>query len=282
VYEFGTPFDVTYPMWYDISYWYEGVRPRFDLRDQLRRLRMSAARFVTMLTANRYDAAHFNPQPLLLSILLVAWLASPRPWARWQLAGSLVVSSAGILLLYAAVRVTPRYVGAALLVIWITLLAGVRFRSAARTGRVLRLATIAASVVLIAASVTVVINEAGAGWQRMLRGEQDERNVPWETASVLREHGVREGTRIGIIGNAQLASRWARLARVRIVAEMPAADAAHLADFTAATVASVVAAFRRTPASVLLIEATAPVAAEHGWTVVEGTPYAVIPLDPSP
>ena len=35
MYEFGTPFKVTYPPWYDPSYWYEGVKLTLDPREQL-------------------------------------------------------------------------------------------------------------------------------------------------------------------------------------------------------------------------------------------------------
>ncbi|HKY03473.1 MAG TPA: hypothetical protein VJQ56_01220, partial [Blastocatellia bacterium] len=35
IYEFAYPFKATYPPWYDPSYWYEGIRPRFDLKGQV-------------------------------------------------------------------------------------------------------------------------------------------------------------------------------------------------------------------------------------------------------
>ena len=42
VYEFNGPVGGSYPTWSDPSYWYEGVRPRFHLREQLRTLKGSA------------------------------------------------------------------------------------------------------------------------------------------------------------------------------------------------------------------------------------------------
>ena len=35
MYEFGTPIAGTYPVWYDPSYWYEGLTPHFDLTAQM-------------------------------------------------------------------------------------------------------------------------------------------------------------------------------------------------------------------------------------------------------
>jgi hypothetical protein len=39
--DFEGPFKVTWPLWYDPSYWYDGVRAHFNLRQQLRILRIS-------------------------------------------------------------------------------------------------------------------------------------------------------------------------------------------------------------------------------------------------
>jgi len=35
MYEFGTPFEVTYPPWYNPTYWYDGVRRRFELKGRI-------------------------------------------------------------------------------------------------------------------------------------------------------------------------------------------------------------------------------------------------------
>jgi hypothetical protein len=43
----------------------------------------------------------------------------------------------------------------------------------------------------------------------------------WEIADALRQLGVRADDRVALIGTGMSACRWARLARVRIVAEAP-------------------------------------------------------------
>ena len=39
IYEFGTPAGVTYPLWYDLPYWFEGLTANFSLKEQVRVLK---------------------------------------------------------------------------------------------------------------------------------------------------------------------------------------------------------------------------------------------------
>ncbi|CAN5766072.1 hypothetical protein BH24ACI5_BH24ACI5_20520 [soil metagenome] len=282
VYEFATPFTVTYPMWYAADYWYEGVSPRFDLRDQIRRLKLSAGDYFEMLTVNRNNKNYFNPQPALLGLLLLLWFAAPLPRQRWRPTWTLLAPAAAIMLMYALVRVAPRYVGAAVLLSWVTALGAVRFAPGLEERRLLRGVSAAGVAVLALAIATVTVGEVSEGWRRTLRGEADHPNIPWHNATTMREAGVSPGTPAGVIGNAQVASRWARLARVRIVAEVPVADLAAFAEAPEETMAAVIAAFRRTRARVLIAENLPTDAKWREWTPVPGTPYSLLWLDPDP
>jgi hypothetical protein len=125
--------------------------------------------------------------------------------------------------------------------------------------------------------VAPVIPEALPGWRRLLRGEQDEANLPWHVVTVLRDAGVTPETPVGILGNAQVASRWARLGRIRIVAELPAAQTWQIAA-DSDMLRSIVEAFRQTPVRVLLAEQVPPAAAAAGWRQVQTTPYWMLRL----
>lgn len=279
VYEFATPFTVTYPMWYSADYWYEGVSPQFDFKDQLRRLKLSAADYFELLTLNRNNRDYFNPQPALLALLLVLWFGAPLPRQRWRPVWTLIAPAAAIMGMYALVRVAPRYVGAALLLTWVVAFAAVRLAPGLEGRRLLRGATAAGAAILALAIAIATVGEASDGWRRTLRGEADQPNIPWYHATVMRKAGVSPGTPVGVIGNAQVASRWARLARVRIVAETPAADVDSFLDASDGTIAAVIAAFRQTPARVLIAEGLPAEAKWSGWTPVEGTRYSLLWLD---
>jgi len=280
VYEFATPFTAaTYPMWFAPAYWYEGVSPRFDLRDQLRRLRMSAADYLRLLTVTRDQPEYFNPQPALAALLLALWLAGSAP-TRWRVAWHVLLPAAAILGTYALVRVAPRYVAGGVILTWVILLAGVRLERGEAARRLARAAQWTAGGILALSIAVVTISDTWARWSRMGGGDLHVSNPDWYLASRLQRAGLAPGTTVGVIGNAQVASRWARLAGVRIVAEVPAADVEQFTEGDDATVRSVIAAFAQTPARFVLAERPPLSAPADGWRRVTGTPYWLFTPEP--
>lgn len=81
VYEFARPIESTYPPWYDPSYWYEGVKPRFDLAGQLKVLRWSAGVWWHLL---------FNMQKGMIVLILILLCMTGRSALRRR---NLIVSS---------------------------------------------------------------------------------------------------------------------------------------------------------------------------------------------
>src|SRR5260370_2050122 len=53
VYTYVTPFTATYPAWYDGSYWLEGVKPHFVLRNQLRALARAASNYFHIFSTEK-------------------------------------------------------------------------------------------------------------------------------------------------------------------------------------------------------------------------------------
>ena len=86
-YEFGVPIGGTYPLWYDSTYWHEGIRPYFDLAQQ------SHAIAASLVTYSRQFCSVFL-QLNVTVVLLVLYLISPQPsacfkraWASWPCRG---------------------------------------------------------------------------------------------------------------------------------------------------------------------------------------------------
>lgn len=116
--EFATPIHATYPLWFDPSYWYAGLRPRFDFAGQRRALLQGLSDLVDLLL----------DQWAVVLGLLALWLATSRggpPSDRSRLAVVLWLWSAGAALVYAAVHVEARYlagfVAVAVIAAWCTL-----------------------------------------------------------------------------------------------------------------------------------------------------------------
>lgn len=261
-------FEPTYAMWEDPSYWYEGLRARPNPRDELRRLKLSASDLFTMFVVNDYRRDLFNPQIAIAAVLAVCALAARR--FRFRLHWALLLPAILTIAAYAAVYVEPRYIGGAVTVVWIVVLGSLRLPARASSARLLRSGAVVATVVLLVAIVSTLVAECSDGWRRMLRGEADETNLPWHVAALVHGAGVSEGEHVAIVGNAQAASRWARLARVKIVAEIPAADVPVFAGDPAAAAQ----ALRVLPASgARFVLAEQVPGGMAGWQQLTGTPY---------
>jgi hypothetical protein len=275
VYEFAAPIAGTYPMWYEPSWWYEGVRAYFDPVDQLRRIKISLADFYRLLALNPYNPEFFNPQPALLALLAFAAMATRRLTGvtalrpRWPL----VLPSVAALAMYGLVYVEPRYVGACITALWVVAIDALT-REASPPGVTLaRLATSGMAIVTIAAVAAATWVDAYPEARRLLRGEPTAEHQAWATAERFRASGLRDGDRVAIAGNAQVATRWAHLLGVRMVAEVPAADAWKVVD-SAYTRDDVAAAFAAAGAQWFVLE-QAGGETPPGWQRVDGTPFLV-------
>ncbi len=232
VYEFGEPIAGTYPISYDPSHWYDGAVVSFDAGAQLRTLIGSFLYYFDLL---------FRDLGILLGAILMLYLVgrSGRAPPRFALrriesptrTRGLALVALVAFSLYSVVYVEGRYLAVFVLLLCADLLAGVRLADVPLARR----ATSVASLVMIGfllASLGAFYLEGfnrlgGAAGDRAgtdpaqdlsaEAGPVDSR--PLAIAEALRDAGVEPGERVGVIGWA-FKSYWARLARVRIVAEM--------------------------------------------------------------
>jgi hypothetical protein len=252
VFVFDRPWPCTFPPACDPGYWHEGLRLHFDWREQ-----WTASLWV--LDQWRWVIVpRLAALPLvLLALALLAdrpALADPRARACWWLAAAAVAG-------YVGVYSEARHVGGALLLAMAPCLAALR--------RPTRLAR-AATVLLLAAAILVAGRSLAAARLRVAPGAHP--HPQWAIAQRVTALGVRPGDRVARIGEAP-GTYWARLARVRIVGEIPAAaefwqsppevQAARLRRLEAAGARAIVADGRG-------------VAAPDGWTRVEGAPWAIV------
>jgi hypothetical protein len=219
IYEFAEPVGGTYAPWYDPPYWFRGVEPRFDTGQQLGVLTVSVLGYCELIVG-RF--------PGLVFVLLLLYAVGGARLARDALPGQvgLLLPAVAALSMYALVLVEERYIGPFVLLMWAGLLAGVRLpdRDGSR-----RLLAAASWVMVVSLALWIVaFNVDGLRKKLALPEGPPEAAVPATSrghappsvvAEGLRELGLREGERIGIIGYG-FDAFWARLARVRIVAEL--------------------------------------------------------------
>ena len=186
----------------DLRYWLDGMRPRFDLRTQLRRMRHSIGDYSEMLRV---------PLHLALLVVFLALLFSAEnrlePLRRYWF---LTLPSIATMAMYATVLVLPRYVSPSITVLWLALFAGFGVETLRRAARLMAAAGVAVFLAIF------TNREVMTEWQ-LLR--QPALHENWLLAERLRQSGVRPGDHVAVV-NPPYMCYWARLAKVRIAAEV--------------------------------------------------------------
>jgi hypothetical protein len=223
VYEFGGVFsEVTYPIHYDDSYWYRGLRIRIDPY-RMAGLMGSNLKWILELLARQGGG-------LLLGWGICFLLYKNRDRVFWNLSPIWPAWSASIaaILLYSMLHVETRYIGAFEVVLLLAAytairVPGKRLAAAIVMGGLLWAVIGSAGLTLEArthagrsASVSVSSQTARA-LQKLVRHAP---NVWWQVATGLQELGLHANDKVASVGWSNRRNvLWARLARAHIVAE---------------------------------------------------------------
>jgi 4-amino-4-deoxy-L-arabinose transferase-like glycosyltransferase len=209
LFEFATPVGGSYPPSYDSTYWMDGLRPHFRLSSLLKVLRQSAGTFFQIWTLQ----LEYSLAILILFFLLPVkadWLLLLRKqFYLW-------VPPLIACLNYTIVLVEPRYVAPFLLLLWVAAFAsflGLKSEVPRRFAQALVLALLIMTGVRLAKSTTSDLLAIFAG----------QKNVYWQVAERLWGLGLLPGSRVALLSSSP-GAHWARLAGVKIVAEVPLGD----------------------------------------------------------
>ncbi len=266
VYEFAEPIGGAYPMWYDPSYWKEGIEPHFHWMNELRILRQSAGTFfLILLTQLEYVVG--------LSTLVFCnrrvreWIgATIRHWFVW-------LPAAAACLGFASVLVEGRYVASFLVILWLVAFAS-SFGSAFDASRGVAMAVVLAAVL-------------GTGIKTLKYAVSDALAIPkqvnenWEAAQKLKEFGVKPGDRVALIG-VIAEQHLMRLAKVKAVAELRYRDEEEFWKGNASLQGRVFTAFAATGSRIVVATHVPMTEVKEGWVQVGNTTYYVHSLLPKP
>jgi hypothetical protein len=256
----------SYPVLDDPAAWSSSARPaKLDVAQQLK----------TILRSVGFIASLFAPLALVLFILL--YLSGSRQsrvaslLTYWYVA----LPPLAILAMYSLVWVEPRFIAGSWLILTFALLAGIRLPKGTMSKNAFRGAAYGLSLYafcqiampLAIATVATARSIAGAG----------KPHVQWETAMDLRAMGLRPGEEVASLGYGGSAY-WARLARLRIVAEVPEESVARYWTVEAADRARVAEALGAYGVKAMVANGIQPGAEAEGWTPVGGTGFYVLPL----
>ena len=208
---FPQPAVGSYAPWIDPSYWYAGVKPKLKLKEQTWLWIVNFSVLCNIIIRS----------PLFFPVCLIAVLTSLRLWWRnfldlWVILLPIVAGIA----LYSLVYIERRYLAANLLVIWMAMLVCLRVNKP----WLQKLAPIAiACCALLFAFVYVgtrLIYPVKDALSDLVHHREKVWNLNYLLAQRLLALGLCPGDEIGYVGPAMNAE-WARLAHLRIVAEVP-------------------------------------------------------------
>jgi hypothetical protein len=221
VYEFGEPIGGTYPISIDPSYWYEGINVKINAKALLVPLYASGLYYLDLF---------FQKQGVLVACVIALYfmgqrtkLAIPEILNRWALLIPAVIAFG----LYGIVLVANRYIGVFVLLFWADILANISLSNMPDNKSWLKVLSAIAALGLLANIILFNLdgfNRLNPSLEAGLAETAASPARPLAVAQTLQELGVEPSDKVGVIGYAY-DSFWARLARVRIVAEMFEAEA---------------------------------------------------------
>jgi len=273
MYEFGTPFKVTYPPWYDPSYWYEGVKPRIDLRRQLSVIARNTNALLlfmanspgsalpSQLTYYSIDSTEKTIGSLLalFCVILLANLGRVSIFRGIAEHWFVVVPLGAVLGADAVLFLEGRDIAAYVVIAWMVLYRSIASPHSEESKKIFTAVLASAAIITIATAAAgtgrVVFDACG----HFVKGKSERPFLQsgytnWKVAKYLQDAGLRAGDPVGAVGWAY-SSYWARMARLRIIAEVPAEGATAFWSCDSAKRALIMQLFRDVGAKAVVAKA---------------------------
>ncbi len=274
VYEFGSPVGGTYPHWYDPSYWYDGLAPRFDLIRHIKNM---------LWRPYLYSFFLFALHGSLVIGLFTLFYMSGRGWrivrdvaANWFL----LVPALACFAMYMQVYVETRFVGSFVTLLLLGLFSSVRLSDSPESRRLVACVMI---IVVAMFGLTVGPSNARAAYtaaREIARGPDAAPNVYWQIAEELKRMGLQPGDKVASLNYSNNDNvYWSRLAKAQIVAEM-FSDAYRKDEddfWTAdeAVRARIIETFAKAGANIIVANAAPSWATAEGWQRIGNTEHYV-------
>jgi len=272
IYEFGNPVGGTYPPWYDPSYWYEGVNPHFGLSEQMKALVVNARLYYQLL----FSMANLG----LIVGLLILLYTGRKKWRMKYMAEhwSLLIPALVAMVMYLPVHMETRYIGAFVVLLWLGLFSSVRLPDDQRSIRILALVIIITVIPMAnAIGLTPTHPKAYSAVRAILKREEAPAHIHWQVAECLHRIGVQPGDKVAVIWPEYLHVSpnpyWARLARVKVIADMPIKDRSDSGLAGHEVESQTIEIFAKTGAKVIVAEKLPDYVSTTGWQRLGDTDF---------
>jgi hypothetical protein len=254
VFEFAKPIAGTYPPFVDAPYWNAGRKWTFSVRAQAAAI---AHHFIL------YTNLFLLDQAGILVVVLALWLSARNPQQVLIENWPMLAMTIGVLGIYALVHVENRFLGAYIVLLWMSLLWGLEIPvGMARNSLV--------HYLLIAMAVSCLLSTAGDAYRLHRNSANYSAALDLKVAGQLKAAGVHPGDPIAVIGSGNW-DYYAQFARLKIISEIDQDASAFWTDspelrnevYTAFAATGATALVTRPPATPL----------DPGWIKLGDTPY---------
>jgi hypothetical protein len=254
MYEFNGPIRGTYPPSYDPSYWNEGRRATFNIRAQVSVFLHHVPHVVELFLVT---------QPSVTAGFLFLLLWSSTGFLRGLLRHwDLLAISLSIVVLYMLVHFEPRFAGAFVVLIWMSVFLSLRLPASPDAQRI-------AGLSIVALSVVMLISFTSDTAKKLVNGCPESAQSQLEVA---RELALAPDTPIAVVGPGNF-SYWAHFARLRIIAEIMSPDDQDFWRLSSDRRRELYDVFRRTGAQSIIGQPPFSNLLDAGWERIGTTTY---------
>ena len=210
IYEFAETNMGSYPPWFDPTYWYEGVTPHFNWTLQWK-----------VFVANLFLIFQIivdSATALICAVIILVLLAGYRKQLSKAFQHFWFIWTPGAigLLMFALVHVVVRYLGGCLILLFAGVVCGCSLPTSDKTRRAVGCIGLAA---LVTAGTGLISQASQEAFGSNHAAGRSPRNAL--IADFLLENGLHPDAKVAVIGYGTEAY-WAHLARLQVVAEIPA------------------------------------------------------------
>jgi 4-amino-4-deoxy-L-arabinose transferase-like glycosyltransferase len=220
VFEFATPIGGTYPPWHDPSYWYEGLLLKFN-----------PVKHIKVLLKNAFYYYEIFLGGLIFGYLIIVTLSGNLRLAvkqlkkNWMLiipaAAGLGIYMIGIDMPVAHIETQPstRYIAPFIVLLFAGIFSTIRLPNSQESKKLITGISLATFLLI---AVPLPYQTTKGLWTGVTEQQQ---HIHWYVADRLHQLGLQPGEKVAVLGHyVHPHYHWARLAKVKIVAEIVEAD----------------------------------------------------------
>lgn len=216
--EFATPVSGSYPVWYDPSYWSDGIHAKFDLKKQIhiinRNLKYLIKLFIAFFLLFFFVLASINKECTIgfLKNIIYNWRLFLVPVAGLI---SFILFTDLTVIIDPWVAFQTRYIAPFVLMLFLFVFFSVDVKGSL-SKRVLK-----GMVIIVVILVNISLLFQSSFKRRTVKHPVDGiSHYHWQVADNLGRMGIKAGDKVAVVGLEDEELYWARLAKVKIVSAM--------------------------------------------------------------